>query len=164
MKTRFAGAVLAAAITVTALAGSAQAGDWPTLGPDGYKGVKLGASEQQAVATGLLVDGEGDQTCRRYYFAPSEGTMPRASGVWISGTRGVTVIGGTSRMLTAQGIGRGASLRALKQRYPVLTQDAQFDWIYSAPVPGNENAKYRFVVLNDVVDDFAIESNDRAGC
>ncbi|MFB9904916.1 hypothetical protein [Allokutzneria oryzae] len=146
------------------MTGVAQASERNILGPTGYKGIELGASEAQAVATGLLVDGEGGEFCRRYYFAPTEGTMPRASGVFISGSRGVTLIGGTSRMRTNEGVGRGSKLADAKRVYPDLTRDPEADWLYTSPVPGNKDAKYKFVVLNDIVDDFSLESNDRGGC
>ncbi|WP_086824238.1 hypothetical protein [Allokutzneria sp. NRRL B-24872] len=164
MRTRFAAAAVAAAFAVAGFAGTAHADGDTTLGPFGYNDLKLGQSEQAAVETGLLVDGEGDQVCRRYYFTPSEGSSPRASGVWISGLRGVTLIGGTSRMRTAEGITEGASLQSLQQHYPQLVQDPGSDWIYFTPAPGNPSAKYRFVVYDGVVDSFVLELNDRAGC
>ncbi|WP_216206509.1 hypothetical protein [Amycolatopsis aidingensis] len=127
------------------------------LGPDGYKSLKLGMSEQDAVATGLLTDGEDHGECSFYYFVPSEGTMPRSSGIFISETDGVYVIGGTSKMRTPEHIRRGHSFQRLLAAYPYLKQDDMFDFLYTTPVPGNPEAAYRFVVFDGVVDDFGLE-------
>ncbi|RZS44951.1 hypothetical protein EV193_101832 [Herbihabitans rhizosphaerae] len=124
-----------------------------TLGPDGYKSLLLGMSEQQAVATGLLVDRQDLGGCVAYYFAPSEGTMSRASGVLISPENGVFDIGATSLMTTAQGITRGSTVDQLRAAYPDLQQDPEMDFIHHANVPGSHVAVFDFVVDNGEVTD-----------
>ncbi|GAB3484071.1 hypothetical protein GCM10027521_24220 [Amycolatopsis cihanbeyliensis] len=158
--------VLALVVSTGLATGPASAGETPAtqengharvLGPDGYKSLKLGMSEQDAVATGLLTGGENHGECSYYHFVPGEGTMPRSSGIFISETDGVYVIGGTSKMRTPELIRRGHSFQRLLAAYPYLEQDSVFDFLYTTPVPGNPEAGYRFVVHGGEVQDFALE-------
>jgi hypothetical protein len=140
------------------LTGSAEAATPRILGSFGYQGLKLGMSEPAAEATGLLTDREAGTKCDFYYFVPSEGSMPRSSGVFVSKTAGVVVIGATSKMRTPQEAWSGMSLADLRDAYPDLVQDSQQDWLYRAPAPGNPAADYLFVVTNNLVTDFALET------
>ncbi|MFD9894367.1 hypothetical protein ACFWY9_33895 [Amycolatopsis sp. NPDC059027] len=158
-------ALVAAVVGAGLMAGPAQAAGQTQariLDSFGYGQLKLGMSEADAVATGLLTAGEPGK-CAAYYFVPSEGSMPRSSGVFISKTDGVTVIGGTSKMRTPQEIWRGSTLDDLREAYPDLTQDSQMDWIYRASAPGNPAANYSFVVNFNQVQDFALEATGK-GC
>lgn len=50
----------------------------------GYRALRLGMSEADAVATGLLTSDDTSGVCRFYRFAGSEGSQPKTSGVFIS--------------------------------------------------------------------------------
>ncbi|MCP2163732.1 hypothetical protein [Goodfellowiella coeruleoviolacea] len=130
------------------------------LGPDGYRALTLGMPEAAAVATGLLTGKENyGGSCNYYYFVPSVGSMPRASGVLISPSKGVTAIGATSKMRTPEGIRRDhSSLSDLRAAYPELTRDSVLDFVYRTPVPGNPAASYRFVIVDGLVSDFGLDS------
>ncbi|MGW0522349.1 hypothetical protein [Crossiella sp. NPDC003009] len=125
----------------------------------GYRALRLGMSEADAVATGLLTSDDTSGVCRFYRFAGSEGSQPKTSGVFISPTNGVVMIGGTSKMLTPQGIWRGSELADLRDAYPVLRRDRLCDWIYRAAAPGNPRAHYWFTVDGGRVTDFGLQAS-----
>ncbi|RJQ78464.1 hypothetical protein D5S17_13000 [Pseudonocardiaceae bacterium YIM PH 21723] len=148
-------AFAAVLIAMTFGMGTAVGGSDRVLGPDGYKGLKLGQSQQAAEATGLLRDPQRVGTCTAYYFMESEGSMPRSSGVFVGDTGGVIRIGGTSLMRTPEGAHDGMALEELKRRYPELKQDPQLDFIWASPLP---DAEYSFVIQEDgTVKDFGLQ-------
>ncbi|WP_073482429.1 hypothetical protein [Streptoalloteichus hindustanus] len=139
------GVALAGAPALAAGPSAAPAAQPRILGPDGYKTLKLGMSEQDAVATGLLENKRpfGD-TCVIYSIVRSEGTHPNRSGVIISPKFGVWSIPATSKMRTPQEIWQGSRFSDVQDAYPDLTRHPQFDYIYTAGVPGNPKAEYDF--------------------
>ncbi|MGO1053009.1 hypothetical protein [Crossiella sp. CA198] len=126
----------------------------------GYRALRLGMSEADALDTGLLSTDDTSGVCRFYRFAAAEGSQPKTSGVFISPTNGVVMIGGTSKMLTPQGIWRGSELADLRDAYPVLRRDRLCDWIYRAAAPGNPRAHYWFTVDGGRVTDFGLQASE----
>ncbi len=135
------------------------------LGPDGYKGLELGQSEQQAVETGLLVNRQQPQECVFYHLRPEEGVPNPGGGVFIDPQLGVVMIGGTDQIRTPEGIAFGAALDEVRTAYPDLTQDPETDFVYTAAVPGHPDLQYRFAVdENDHVSDFGLNAPDMGSC
>lgn len=134
------------------------------LGPDGYKGLRLGQSQQEAEQTGLLVDKQHSPGCDFYYLAPSEGKPNPGSGVFIEPTKGVVVIGGTDKIKTPEGVTIGTTLNQVKAAYPDLEQVG--DYLYETPVPGGSSGeRYRIAVNEEQqVSDFALQAADRGTC
>ncbi|GAA2839066.1 hypothetical protein [Crossiella cryophila] len=160
--------VLALAAAVSVLGGataSAAPAGLPYLGPDGYKSLKLGMSEADALATGLLTEQEQIGSCVSYRFVSSEGSMPAYSGVLFDENRKLNSIGATSRMLTREGAWPNMHIKDVKVVYPQLTQDPDQPYLHKTPVPGNTNAKYHFVLdEHDVAYTFGLHSNRDAAC
>ncbi|MBP2473707.1 hypothetical protein JOF53_002579 [Crossiella equi] len=126
----------------------------------GYRSLRLGMGEAEAMATGLLTGEDTSGVCRFYRFVHTEGSQPKTSGVFISPTNGVVMIGGTSKMLTPQGVWRGSELADLRDAYPVLRRDRLCDWIYRAAAPGNPRAHYWFTVEGGRVTDFGLQASE----
>src|SRR5699024_5169955 len=73
-----------------------------TLGPDGYKSVSLGMSEDEVIAIGLLTDREELGDCTLFYLDPAEGELHPGAGVVVSPTHGGVSILGTESNLTSE--------------------------------------------------------------
>ncbi|MQA10927.1 MAG: hypothetical protein GEU98_20700 [Pseudonocardiaceae bacterium] len=156
-----------AAIAVAPLSGSASAAqvDENAVGPHGYQDLQLNMPENQANATGLLVDRQAEGKCHYYYLRPSEGKPHPGSGVFVSETKGVVMIGGTDQTHTPEGLGFGDHFAEVKAAHPTLHSTDDPSWVYTAPVPGNPDAQYRFAFSEEgTVSDFGLEAKDMAEC
>lgn len=145
----------------------------PILGPAGYKALKLGLNENDAVATGLIGGKQAIGQCDWYYLAPGEGPQNPGNGVVISPSRGVVSIPGTERSRTPEGIvmgsvnnSAGSTLDEVKRAYPNLAhQPGDPDFIFRTPIAANPDAYYRFAMGGDTkVKDISLTSNDDGGC
>lgn len=144
-----------------------------TLGPDGYKTLELGMSEQEAVDTGLLADGEEIGACTWYYLDPAEGEQNPGAGVVISPTHGVVSIPGTQSNQTPEGItmgsvsnDEGSTTEQIEEGYDRYTVDKTGPVpLYTAPAPGNSEAHYRYAIGDDDrVKDMALAADDDGEC
>ncbi|GAA4885285.1 hypothetical protein [Saccharopolyspora cebuensis] len=152
---------------VVALGGTATAGavGGAELGPEGYRTLQLGQSEQQAVATGLLVDRQQPGDCVFYRLRSEEGQANPGSGVFIDPRLGVVMIGGTDRIRTPGGIGYGSTLAEVRATYPDLEPEGPTGFVHEADVPGHHANEYRFAFgPDDRVTDFGLEGPELGVC
>lgn len=154
--------VLAAGLSIggTALA---SAGEAPVpIGPDCYKTLCLGQSEQDALATGLVVDetpGAPAEGCNILDFRPEEGQGHPGNGVFVHPTRGVVEIQGTDAMRTPEGAGFGQTLDQVKAIYPDLHQYPPMDFTYAHDIPDRPGQRYIFAFKEDGhLADFGLEN------
>ncbi|MEV0198246.1 hypothetical protein [Nonomuraea sp. NPDC050691] len=140
-----------AAPAITAASAASAASAAQTLGPFGYGRIKLGMSEAQARATGLVVRKKikAPTTCSTYDLKAHRYGGDRA-GLFISKKRGVVTISAPGAVKTPQGIGRGSTPAQLKAAYPKLKQSALYGTPI-VPVPGNPKASYVFLVSKRMV-------------
>lgn len=109
--------------------------------PDvGYGPVKLGMSEQELVATGLVTPVPGGE-CAAFTWRSDPGTV---NAVLVARGRGVVRIKLPAGRQTSAGIGNGATLVQVKAAYPAgeLTQSGS----YQVLMPGDAGWMYVFVV------------------
>ena len=153
--------------------GFPESSEQPVLGPAGYKALKLGMSENQAVATGLIGGRQMIGRCAWYDLVPGEGPQNPGNGVVISPGRGVVSIPGTERSHTPEGIvmgsvnnSRGSTFDEVKRAYPNLAhQPGDPDFIFQTPVAANPGVHYGFAMgSDDKVKDMNLTSNDDGGC
>lgn len=155
----------AAAAALALTGGTAGAAEAPVLGPDGYKGLELGQSEQEAVDTGLLVDRQQPQDCIFYRLRPEEGKPNPGGGVFVDPNLGVVMIGGTDLIETPEGVGFGTALDEVRESYPGLQQQPGSDFVYETDVPGHPELQYTFAVdEGELVSDFGIEAPSKGAC
>ncbi|MEU7740946.1 hypothetical protein [Nonomuraea sp. NPDC049158] len=135
---------------VAPAANAAPAAQKATLGPFGYGSLKLGMTEAQAKATGLIVRKtiNAPTKCSTYDLKTQRYGGDRA-GLFISKKQGVVTISGPGTVKTPQGIGRGSTPAQLKAAYPNLKQNAMYGTF--ATVPGNPKASYVFLVSKRMV-------------
>ena len=159
-------AVVGAVVAALALAGgTAGAAEAPVLGPDGYKDLELGQSEQEAVDTGLLVDREQPGDCIFYRLRPEEGKPNPGGGVFIDPHLGVVMIGGTDKIRTPEGVGFGTPLQEVRESYPDLQQQPGSDFVYETDVPEHPELQYTFAVdEGELVSDFGLEAPSMGAC
>ncbi|SFB61105.1 hypothetical protein SAMN05216266_12738 [Amycolatopsis marina] len=154
-----------ALIVAASAVATAQAEDSWTLGPDGYKALRLHQPEQAAERTGLLVDKQADAPCHLFHLRAAEGQTNVGSGVFVDPGRGVVMIGGTVKSHTPEGISIGSSLAEVRAAYPALATVPPMSWVYRARVEGRTDARYRFAFDdNNQVADFALESTRMGTC
>lgn len=143
-----------------------------TLGPDGYKELELGMSEDAAVATGLLTDRQEIGNCAWYYLDPDEGAQNPGAGVVVSPTRGVVNIPGTENSQTPEGITmgsvddeEGSTTEQIEAGYDRYTVDKTGPTpLYTAPAPGNSQAHYIFAIGEDGrAKDMGLTADDDGG-
>ncbi|SFS52786.1 hypothetical protein [Saccharopolyspora flava] len=156
---------LAAALTVGGT-GLAHAQQEPVpLGPDCYKGLCLGQTEQEALATGLVVDetpGAPAEGCNILDFRPEEGQGHPGNGIFVHPEHGVVEIQGTDNMTTTEGVGFGQTLDQVRATYPDLYNVPPLDFTYAHDIPGNPGVRYIFAFKDDgYLSDFGLE--DAAG-
>ncbi|WP_436493547.1 hypothetical protein [Actinokineospora sp. HUAS TT18] len=114
----------------------------PLLGPDGFGGLKLGMSRDQALATKLITDVPASTSCAVHKLKAGD------TGVFISARLGLAAIAYPAGARTPEGIGAGATLPAVKRAYPKLDAIPSG---YFADVPGNPAARYVLFVDGDKV-------------
>ncbi|MGO1053011.1 hypothetical protein [Crossiella sp. CA198] len=91
--------------------------------------------------------------------------MPAYSGVLFDEHRKLNSIGATSRMLTREGAWPNMRISDVKVIYPKLAQDPDQPYLHKTPVPGNDNAKYHFVLNeHDLAYTFSLTSTRDAAC
>lgn len=158
-------AVAALALSPLGASASAAPSDDRTIGPAGYKDLRLSMPEYRASSTGLLTDRQDNGQCNFYYLRSSEGKPNPGGGVFVSETNGVVMIAGTDKTHTPEGIGFGTPFHQVDDAYPELTPADGMDWIFETSVPGNPDAKYRFAFSESgKVSDFALTAKDTGGC
>ncbi len=132
----------------------------PAFGPRGYGALKLGMTDKQASATGLITAWrtDGAPACSWANFKGVPG--PYGHVTW-SPRMGVVAIAAYGDMRTPEGIRIGSSRPAMRDAYP--------DWelIYEpgqgedgrgiAGVPGNDAADYRIVTADGKVSELTIQ-------
>lgn len=144
-----------------------------TLGPNGYKSLELGMSEDEAIATGLLADRQEIGECTWFYLDPAEGEQNPGAGVVVSPTHGVVSIPGTQSIQTPEGItmgsvhnDAGSTTEQIEDGYDKYTVDKTGPVpLYTAPAPGNPEAHYLFAIGDDDrAKDMALTTDDDGGC
>lgn len=114
-----------------------------TLSPNGYGKLRFGMTEEQALATGEIVNRMPDQDgafCLGYELKGHE-TPEEDWPVMISKKHGLVAIFAQAGMRTPEGIGAGSSFAKVKAAYPSLVAGQNG---HSATIPGNDYAQYRF--------------------
>jgi len=120
------------------------------LGPAGLSRLRLGMSEREAAATGetLTTDDRSPGT------APCSAQEVNGVTIHISPKYGIVGLSGPlSRTRTAEGIGAGATIADITKVYRKLAhpelgsarEQVALVGEFSAPVPGNSKAVYRFI-------------------
>jgi hypothetical protein len=115
------------------------------FGPSGFDGVSLGMTQADAEATGVITQNrvpDGAPGCTGYDWTGFS-RPPSDYVVIISATAGVARITSLTNAVTPEGIYRGVGLNKLRAAYPDGTGD-DYEWV--APVPGNPQARYDFVL------------------
>lgn len=121
-----------------------------TLGPAGLDKLRLGMSEQEADATGETL--RADPKTRG--TAPCAGQEVNGVTIHISRDHGIVGLSGPlDRTRTAEGVGAGATVADITKVYRTLEhpqlgsakQQVNLFGEFSAPVPGNPKAVYRFI-------------------
>lgn len=147
--------------------------DAVTLGPDGYKSLRLGMTEEEALDTDLISDRQLIGDCTWFDIKRSEGEQNPGSGVVVSPTHGVVSIPGTQSMTTPEGItmgsvknDKGSTTDQIENAYDRYTVDKTGPVpIYTAPAPGNSEAHYIFALgEDDRAKDMGLTADDDGGC
>lgn len=116
------------------------------FGPDGYGGLLLGMSYEEAAESGRLADATrkelAEGTCETFTLAEGSHAV---GGVLISGSRGVVAFE-ASGARTPAGVGAGSTVDELRAAYPEATKtDTGF------VVPAGERSRYSFAVTDGSV-------------
>jgi hypothetical protein len=144
---------------------SVQAPAPAVLGPDGFGALKLGMTEEQATATGLIDRwpvGEGCAVNTFLRSAPDKGDGGR---VYLNDNRDVAIIVGYPGVRTPEGIGIGTSKAAMLKAYPgwrnETEQDPHADGRGIVVVPGNSKAHYRMDLEGGKVTGLTLQDRDQ---
>jgi hypothetical protein len=145
----------------TTASAAAVKSDPSTLGPEGYAGIKLGASAAEVKAAGLDVD---DPTSPCDGYAEVKGPKGWA-GLLISAKDGVYLISARDPEATPEGVKLGSTLAEVKKAYPQMTDvvgnpAADDDTTRVVRVPGNPKAKYEVIMKNGKVDALDLRLKD----
>jgi hypothetical protein len=135
--------------------------DPSTLGPDGYGGIKLGATLAEIKAAGLEVN-NADTPCLG--FADFKGPKGYADAQ-ISAKDGVYLISARDPEATPEGVKLGSTLAEVKKAYPQMTDPSggppTADSVGMAtPVPGNSTATYEIDMKDGKVDSLDLRLKD----
>jgi len=109
-----------------------------TLLPEGYDGVLLGMTLEEAKAAGAHVDPAGAGPCTLITIPSS----PSTSGIlaYVSEERGVVGIFGKLGVTTMEDIGFGSTLAEVEAAYPGT--DTTGGYTVLSPVPGHDDREY----------------------
>lgn len=116
------------------------------FGPSGFDGLTLGMTAEQAEATGVITPNAAPvlaSGCKGYNYTG----MPRPAyeySVIISDKYGVVRIAALGNGVTPEGIFLGVTEEKVRSTYPAATGTPGAEW--DAGVPGNPQARYRFLV------------------
>jgi hypothetical protein len=113
----------------------------PASGSVGYGMIKLGMSEEEAVATGFLTRGPDDALGCHTYF--TQGYPELVGAVVVSPEKGIVRITIPDTAKTSMGIGVGSTVAELKARYPRATEYAAG---FSFATKGTPSWYYEFLV------------------
>ncbi|SDN28517.1 hypothetical protein [Allokutzneria albata] len=137
--------------------------DDTTFGPHGLGRLKLGMSEAEAVATGLIKanskpDSEGG--CRGYNYA-GENIRYGYYSLLFSAKHGLVRLEATPGAKTPEGIGIGSRLGELNRVYTgnKVKHGAVGERV--TDVPGNPKANYWVIVRNDVLTEVRLELKEQ---
>ncbi|WP_116044551.1 hypothetical protein [Amycolatopsis palatopharyngis] len=134
---------------------SSEALQSPVLGPDGYRGLKLGMSFSDATATGELAAGKETppppEGCGIYELTEGDSAVRE---VVVSAERGIVTFS-ASGARTPEGIGAGSSLDQVQQAYPEAESGSA---TYSTPTGGG--GSYVFYVADEQVDSLQLIAPD----
>ncbi|WP_086819576.1 hypothetical protein [Allokutzneria sp. NRRL B-24872] len=139
------------------------AADDTAFGPNGLGRLKLGMSEADAVATGLIKINskpESDGGCRGYNYA-SETVRYGYYSLLFSAEHGLVRLEATPGAKTPEGIGIGSKLGDLNRVYTgnKVKHGAVGERV--TDVPGNPKANYWVIVRNDVLTEVRLELKDQ---
>lgn len=129
------------------------------FGPESAGQLRLGMSEQDAVATGMItanVEPISSKGCKGYDIAG----FPKAAryyAVLFSAKYGLVKVGGIANAVTPEGIYIGSTEAEMKKAYPTQAPPHGAVGEYVTPVPGNPKAQYWIIVANHVVIDIRLE-------
>jgi hypothetical protein len=129
------------------------------FGPTAVGGLRLGMTQDDAVATGLIqpnltpVNAAG---CQGYDWS-GHANAPTQYSVLFSPKYGLVQIGGRADAVTPEGVYAGSSEAEVRALYPDQARPhvGSLEWV--TPVPGNPNARYWFVFADHVVADVRLE-------
>lgn len=129
------------------------------FGPTAVGGLRLGMTQDDAVATGLIqpnltpVNAAG---CQGYDWS-GHANAPTHYSVLFSPKYGLVQIGGRADAVTPEGVYAGSSETEVRALYPDQARPhvGSLEWV--TPVPGNPNARYWFVFADHVVADVRLE-------
>jgi hypothetical protein len=109
-----------------------------TLLPEGFDGVLLGMTLEEAKAAGAHVISADPGACTLITIPSS----PSTSGIraWVSQERGVVGIFGKLGVSTMDGIGFGSTLAEVQTAYPGT--DTSGEYTVLSPVPGHDDRQY----------------------
>ncbi|MEV4013768.1 hypothetical protein AB0J35_25015 [Nonomuraea angiospora] len=145
--------MIAVAATLTLGASPALAQTKPVLGPNGFGGLKLGMSLEQARTTGTKKIDGGADGCSGWDLKKYP-TGKDAVGLYISPKVGVAAFYAPKTAKTPEGVAIGTAKSQLTKAYPHIKQDVHGFWVTT--VPGNQKAYYSFTVLHGKVKEFGI--------
>jgi hypothetical protein len=127
------------------------------LGPDGYGPLKLGMTERQATATGLLTAFD-DSWCKRAFLRG----FPKGRGaVFLSPNVGIAAIWAWGNVETPEGVHIGTSRADLNRIYPHWELVDQNGTGVKAFVKVNDKARYRITMDETKVGSLALQRADQ---
>ncbi|GAA3165780.1 hypothetical protein GCM10010466_65720 [Planomonospora alba] len=129
-----------------------------TLGPFGYRGVKLGMTAAQARATGKIRREASQGQCSAWDYRTRQ-TSRNGPDVLVSRRYGVAAILVDQRVRTPRGIGIGSTRKQLRRAYPDVRR-AESGFLY-APAPRNREAHYVFVLSDRRITQLGLILNEQ---
>lgn len=128
--------------------GSAEPGQDLTIGPDGYRDVRLNMTISDAVATGQVAPTEGGSGCESFEMFDENGA--HLGFVWAGDNGVIVTISPVGQVYTPEGITIGSTLDDIAATYPdVETAEHEGVPYAYAPVPDNPNAVYTMELAED---------------